>query len=426
MIAVFALSFIGLLCVSAPITVALGGSALAYALISGNLPITTIIQTTFGGLATFPLLAIPLFMLAGNLMNEGGITADLVRFARLMLGHIRGGVGLATILACAIFSAITGAAVATAVAIGVVMIPAMKKMGYDEEVGAALTCTASCMGPIIPPSIPFIIYGVTANVSIGALFLGGVFPGLLLGGALMIYMYWLAVKRDYPRDPKTPFKEVLIAGWKALPALLMPIIIMGGILSGMFTPTEAGGVVVVYAVLIGTFVYRRLTLKSIPKVLLNAGLESGMVMLLIALSEPFAWIISADQIPQHLIDWIFSVTTSPIMILLLINIFLLLLGIPIETAPALVIVTPVLAPIAASLGIDPVHIGIVICLNLVLGLITPPVGAVLFAVCAVGNVTIDQLSKAIWPPFLVSLVVLAIVTYVPWLSTFLPKLFMGY
>lgn len=426
MITVFAVSFIGLLCLSAPITVALGGSALAYALISGNLPITTIIQTTFGGLATFPLLAIPLFMLAGNLMNEGGITAELVRFARLMLGHIRGGVGLATILACAIFSAITGAAVATAVAIGVVMIPAMKKMGYDEDVGAALTCTASCMGPIIPPSIPFIIYGVTANVSIGALFLGGVFPGLLLGGALMIYMYWLAVKRDYPCDPRAPVKEVLKAGWKALPALLMPIIIMGGILSGLFTPTEAGGVVVVYAVLVGTLVYRRLTFKSIPKVLLNAGLESGMVMLLIALSEPFAWIVSADQIPQMVIDWISSLTTSPIMILLLINIFLLLLGIPIETAPALVIVTPVLAPIAASMGIDPVHIGIVICLNLVLGLITPPVGAVLFAVCAVGNVTIDQLSKAIWPPFLVSLVVLGIVTYVPWLSTFLPKLFMGY
>jgi tripartite ATP-independent transporter DctM subunit len=425
-IAVFAVAFIGLLCISAPITVALGGSALAYALISGNLPITTIIQTTFGGLATFPLLAIPLFMLAGNLMNAGGITADLVRFARLMLGHIRGGVGLATILACAIFSAITGAAVATAGAIGVVMIPAMKKMGYDEEVGAALTCTASCMGPIIPPSIPFIIYGVTANVSIGALFLGGVFPGLLLGGALMVYMYWLALRRDYPRDPKTPVKEVLIAGWRALPALMMPLIIMGGILSGMFTPTEAGGVVVVYAVLVGAFVYRRLTFKSIPKVLLNAGLESGMVMLLIALSEPFAWIVSADQIPQHLIDWISSVTTSPIMILLLINIFLLLLGIPIETAPALVIVTPVLAPIAASMGIDPVHIGVVICLNLVLGLITPPVGAVLFAVCAVGNITIDKLSKAIWPPFLVSLVVLGIVTYVPWLSTFLPRLFMGY
>jgi C4-dicarboxylate transporter DctM subunit len=426
MIAVFAFSFIGLLCVSAPIIVALGGSALAYALITGDIPITTLIQTTFGGLATFPLLAIPLFMLAGNLMNEGGITRELVNFARLLLGHIRGGLGLATIMACAIFSAITGAAVATAVAIGVVMIPAMKKAGYDEDVGAALTCTASCMGPIIPPSIPFIIYGVTANVSIGYLFLGGVLPGLLLGLALMLYMYWVAVRRDYPTDPKTPPKEIIAAAWKALPAIFMPVLIMGGILSGVFTPTEAAGVVVIYALVVGFFVYRRLTLKSIPKVLLQAGLESGMVMMLIALSEPFAWIVAADQIPQLLINWISHLTTSPYMILLLINVFLLLLGIPLETAPALVIVTPVLAPIAATMGIDPVHIGIVICLNLVLGLITPPVGAVLFAVCGVGNITIDRLGRAIWPPFLVSLVVLGIVTYVPWLSTFLPKLMMGY
>ncbi len=418
---VFVGTFIGLLCVSAPIVVALGGCALAYALLSGNMPLTTLVQTTFGGLATFPLLAIPLFMLAGNLMNEGGITPDLVRFARLMLGHIRGGLGHATILACAIFAAISGAAVATAVAIGVVMIPAMKKAGYDEDVAAALTCTASCMGPIIPPSIPFIIYGVTANVSIAGLFLGGVLPGLVLGTALMAYMYVVAVKRNYPTDPKTPVRELLVAAYRALPALFMPVLIMGGILSGIFTPTEAAGVTVVYAALVGAFVYRKLTFKNLPKVLLNAGLESGMVMLLIAMSEPFAWIVAVDQIPQLLIEWISALTTSPYLILLMVNIFLLLLGIPMETAPALVIVTPVLAPIAVTLGIDPVHMGIVICLNLVLGLITPPVGAVLFAVCGVGNISLDKLGKAVWAPFFVSLVVLVIVTYVPWLSTFLPK-----
>jgi C4-dicarboxylate transporter DctM subunit len=425
MIAVFALSFVGLLCVSAPIVVALGGSALAYALISGNMPVTTLIQTTFGGLATFPLLAIPLFMLAGNLMNEGGITPDLVRFARLMLGHIRGGLGLATIMACAIFAAISGAAVATAVAIGMVMIPAMKKAGYDEEVGAAVTCVASCMGPIIPPSIPFIIYGVTANISIGALFLGGILPGLVLGLALMGYMYYVAVKKDYPQDPRASLKVVLVAAWKAIPALFMPILIMGGILSGMFTPTEAGGVTVVYAALVGAIVYRRLKLRNLPRVLLKSGLESGMVMLLIAMSEPFSWIVAVDQIPQLLIDWMSRLTTSPYMILLMVNIFLLLLGIPLETAPALVIVTPVLAPIAITMGIDPVHMGVIICLNLVLGLITPPVGAVLFAVCGVGNMTIDRLSRAIWPPFFISLIVLAMVTYIPWLSTFLPRIFMG-
>ncbi|MCX5820677.1 MAG: TRAP transporter large permease [Deltaproteobacteria bacterium] len=422
---VFLTTFIGLLCISAPIVVALGGCSLVYALVSSSMPVTTLIQTIFGGLATFPLLAIPLFMLAGNLMNEGGITQDLVRFARLLLGHIRGGLGHATILACAIFAAISGAAVATAVAIGVVMIPAMKKAGYEEDVAAALTCTAACMGPIIPPSIPFIIYGVTANVSIGALFLGGVFPGILLGIALMIYMYFLAIRRKYPLDKKAPLKDVLVASVKAVPALFMPVLILGGILSGMFTPTEAAGVACVYSTFVGVVIYRRLNFKNLPDVLFKAGLESGMVMLLIAMSEPFAWIVAVDQIPQLLIEWLTALTTSPWMILLFINIFLLLLGIPMETAPALVIVTPVLAPIAAHLGIDPVHMGIVICLNLVLGLITPPVGAVLFSICGITGMSLDRLSRAIWPPFLVSLVVLAIVTYVPWLSTFLPRMFMG-
>jgi C4-dicarboxylate transporter DctM subunit len=387
--------------------------------------LTTLIQTIFGGLATFPLLAIPLFMLAGNLMNEGGITEDMVRFARLLLGHIRGGLGHATILACAIFAAISGAAVATAVAIGMVMIPAMTKAGYEEDVAAALTCTAACMGPIIPPSIPFIIYGVTANVSIGALFMGGVFPGLLLGAALMVYMYVLAIRRKYPLDTKAPLKDVLIAAGKAVPALFMPVLILGGILSGMFTPTEAAGVACVYSTFVGVVIYRKLNFQNLPDVLLKAGLESGMVMLLIAMSEPFAWIVAVDQIPQMLIEWLTALTTSPWLILLLVNIFLLLLGIPMETAPALVIVTPVLAPIAAHLGIDPVHMGIVICLNLVLGLITPPVGGVLFSICGITGMSLDRLSRAIWPPFLVSLVVLAIVTYVPWLSTFLPRTFMG-
>jgi tripartite ATP-independent transporter DctM subunit len=384
---VFLSTFVGLLCLSAPIIVALGGCSLVYALVSSSMPVTTLIQTVFGGLATFPLLAIPLFMLAGNLMNEGGITQDLVRFARLLLGHVRGGLGHATILACAIFAAISGAAVATAVAIGMVMIPAMKKAGYEEDVAAALTCTAACMGPIIPPSIPFIIYGVTANVSIGALFMGGVFPGLLLGAALMVYMYFLAIRRKYPLDTKAPLKDVLIAAGKAVPALFMPVLILGGILSGMFTPTEAAGVACVYSTFVGVVVYRRLNFRNLPDVLLKAGLESGMVMMLIAMSEPFAWIVAVDQIPQMLIEWLTALTTSPWIILLFINIFLLLLGIPMETAPALVIVTPVLAPIAVHLGIDPVHMGIVICLN--------------------------------------SLVVLAIVTYVPWLSTFLPRFFMG-
>ena len=421
---IFITTFVILLCVSAPIVVALGGTSLVYALIRG-VRLTTIIQSFFGGLATFPMLAIPLFMLAGNLMNEGGITKDMVRFARLLLGHIRGGLGLATVLACAIFAAISGAAVATAVAICMVMIPAMIKAGYDDDTATALTAAASCMGPIIPPSIPFIIYGVTANVSIAALFVGGVFPGLVMAILLMGYFYIVAVRRQYPVDPRARVKEVIVAALKAIPALFMPVLILGGILSGVFTPTEAAGVSCIYAVLVGVFIYRKLNLKNSLDVLLKAGLESGMVMLLIASSEPFAWFVAVDQIPQFVIEQISHITTAPWMILLLCNIFLIIIGIPIETVPALVIVTPVLAPVAAHVGIDPVHMGIVICLNLVLGLITPPVGAVLFSVCGMTGMSLDRLSRAIWVPFIVTLVALAIITYIPWLSTFLPRVFLG-
>jgi C4-dicarboxylate transporter, DctM subunit len=424
MLAIFGISFVVLLALGMPISIGLGASAAVYVLMQPDLSFTMLTQTTFGGMSGFPLLAIPLFMLAGNLMNEGGLTKDLVRFARLLLGHISGGLGLATILASAIFAAISGSAVATAVAIGMVMIPAMKEAGYDEEIAAGVTATASCMGPIIPPSIPFIMYGVMANVSIGALFLGGVIPGILLGISLMIYMYYIARKRGYPRAKKATFREVLKGGWQAIPALFMPIIIMGGILGGAFTPTEAAGVVVAYAVVVDLVLYRRLKLRRIPNILLVASMESAMVMLLLGLSEPFSWIIAVEQIPQIIITAISHVSTSPYVVLFLINVLLIIVGIPLETAPAITIVTPVLAPMAVQLGIDPVHLGIVICFNLVLGLITPPVGGVLFAICGMSGLSLEKLSRGIWVPFGIACLVLLLVTYIPALSTFLPRLLM--
>lgn len=424
MLTVFAISFVVILGLGVPISIGLGASAMVYVLMQEDLSLTMLIQTTFGGMSSFPLLAIPLFMLSGNLMNEGGLTKDLVRFAKLVMGHISGGLGLATILASAIFAAISGSAVATAVAIGMVMIPAMKEAGYDEEVGAAITATASCMGPIIPPSIPFIMYGVIANVSIGALFLGGVIPGLMLGLFLALYMYFVAKKRNYPREPKASLKEVALGAWQALPALLMPVIIMGGILGGAFTPTEAAGVVAVYALLVGVFFYRKIHWRRLPDILLNSGLESAMVMLLLGLSEPFSWIIASEEIPQLIINAIGTISTSPIIVLFLINILLIVVGIPLETAPAITIVTPVIAPIAAQLGIDPIHLGIVVCFNLVLGLITPPVGAVLFSICSIANMRLEKLAKGIWPPFFISLLVLGLITYIPSLTTYLPHLIM--
>ncbi len=425
MLTLFLLVFAGLMALGIPVAIALGGSAMAYVLADGGLSLTLLVQTTFAGMASFPLLAVPLFMLAGNLMNEGGITGDLVRFARLSMGHISGGLGLATILATAIFAAISGSAVATAVAIGAVMIPAMRGAGYDNDVAASVTATASCMGPIIPPSIPFIIYGVIANVSISALFLAGVVPGLMLGAVLMGYMVLVARRRNYPRESRASGREVLVGAFRALPALLMPVVIMGGILGGIFTPTEAAGIAVVYAFLVGTFFYRRLKPARLPALLLASGVETAVVMLLLGLSEPFAWVVAVEQIPLRIMETMAQVSTSPAIFLLLVNLALLLIGIPLETAPALTIVTPVLAPMALKMGIDPIHLGVVVCFNLVLGLITPPVGAVLFSICGIAGISLERLSRSIWTPFLLAVGVLLVVTFVPQLSTWLPSLLLG-
>ncbi len=422
MLTVFLIAFILLMAVGVPISVALGGAALAYVFLKEGLSLTIVTQTTFAGIASFPLLAIPLFILAGNLMREGGLTEDLLRFARLCLGHVRGGLGQATILASAIFAALSGSAVATAVAVGCVMIPAMRDAGYDDEVSAALTSTAACLGPIIPPSIPFIIYGVAANVSIAALFLAGIIPGILLAAALMAYMAVLAARRRYPREPRASIREVMGGAVRALPALVMPLIVVGGILAGIFTPTEAAGIAVVYSLLAGFLIYRKLRFSRLPAVLLASGLETSVVMLLLGLSEPFAWVVALEQVALKAAAWVSAFSTSPAVFLILANALLLLIGIPLETAPAIVIVAPVLAPMAEKFGIDPVHFGVVVCFNLVLGLITPPVGGVLFSICGISGLSLGRLSRGIWIPFLAAVAVLLLVTFIPALSTAIPRL----
>ncbi len=425
MLSLFLVAFLTLMSIGIPVAIALGGSALIYAVLQHGISPTLLIQTTFAGIGSFPLLAIPLFILAGHLMNSGGITKDLVMFARVLLGHIRGGLGLAAILASAVFAAISGSAVATAVAIGSVLLPAMAESGYDDELSASIMATASCMGPIIPPSIPFIIYGVIANVSITALFLGGIIPGFLLGAALMAYTAIVARRRNYPKSPRASLGETLRITVKTIPALLMPVLVLGGIMGGIFTPTEAAGIAVVYAFLCGFIFYRQLRISMLPGILLNAGMESAIVMLLLGLSEPFSWVIAVEQVPVKLMSAIMHVSSSPYIFLLLVNIVLLIIGIPLETAPALTIMTSVLAPLAVKMGIDPVHFGVIVCLNLVIGLITPPVGAVLFSICGISGLSLERLSRGIWVPFLVAVAVLLLVTFVPALSTLLPSLFSG-
>lgn len=422
MFAIFLVGFVALLALGIPVAFALGGAAFIYMLKEGFY--TLLVQSTYAGIASFPLLAIPLFMLAGNLMSESGITEELSSFAKLLLGHIRGGLGMATIFAAAIFAAITGSAVATVVAVGGVLIPAMHKAGYDDDVSASVAATASCLGPIIPPSVPFIIYGVIANVSITALFLAGIFPGLLLAAFLMLYMHLVARRRRYPVEPRARVAELFKGFWKALPALLMPAIILGGILGGIFTPTESAGVAVVYALVVDRLIYRKLKLSSLSSILFKSGLETAMVMLLLGLSEPFAWVVAVEQIPLKMIEFLGQAHLPAAAVLVIINLGLLLIGIPLETAPALTIVVPVLAPLAAKLGVDPVQFGIIVCFNLVLGLITPPVGGVLFSVCGITGISLERLGKAIWAPFAIALIVLLLVTFVPPLTTFLPSVFM--
>lgn len=422
MFAVFLIGFVALLAVGIPVAFALGGAAFIYMIKEGFY--TLLVQSTYAGIASFPLLAIPLFMLAGNLMSESGITEELSRFSKLLLGHIRGGLGMATVFAAAIFAAITGSAVATVVAVGGVLIPAMHKAGYDDDVSASVAATAACLGPIIPPSVPFIIYGVIANVSITALFLAGIIPGILLAAFLMVYMHFVARRRRYPVEPRASLPEILKGFWKALPALLMPTIILGGILGGIFTPTESAGIAVVYAVVVDALIYRKLKLKNYSSILFKSGLETAMVMLLLGLSEPFAWVVAVEQIPLKMIELLNQAHLPAAAVLVILNLGLLLIGIPLETAPALTIVVPVLAPLAAKLGVDPVQFGIIVCFNLVLGLITPPVGGVLFSVCGITGISLERLGKAIWAPFAIALVVLALVTFVPPITTFLPSLFM--
>jgi C4-dicarboxylate transporter, DctM subunit len=417
-------AFLGLLLLGLPIAYALAGAGLAAVLVQGKLSLTILAGKMFEGLDSFALLAIPFFMLAGALMNEGGITRRLIRFAQVIVGWVAGGLAYVNVVASMLFAGISGSAAAEAAAIGSVMIPSMSKEGYDKEFSAALTAAASTMGPIIPPSIPMILYGVIANVSIGALLLAGAVPGFMLGAGFMVMVWYYTRTRGYPAGPRPTVREVLGAFKDALLALTMPGIILGGILGGVFTPTESSAVAAVYAFVLGVFVYREIRWSRLPAILAEAGLGTAVVMLVIGASELFAWILAAEQVPQALAAGVLAVSASPWVVLLLVNVVLFVLGIWLEPAPLLIILVPVLAPLAAKVGIDPVHFGTVFVINAVIGLITPPVGASLFVVCSVGQLSLEKISRAIWPFVGMAVLVLLLVTYIPALSTWLPRVLM--
>lgn len=412
-----------LLLLGLPIPLAIGLSVF-YAMHAGEVPLAIVAQRMFAAQDSFQLMAIPLFVLAGSLMNAGGLSRRLVGLADALVGRVRGGLLQVNILSNVFFSGISGSAAADAAAVGTILIPAMARAGYGVELAAGVTAAASLVGPIVPPSIPMIIYGVSAEVSIARLFLAGAIPGLLLAAAQMATATWLARRLGLPAGRPRGWREIGAAGRKAIPALMMPAIILGGILGGIFTPTESAAVTVFYALGVGLLVHRELTPARVGQALVETALTTGVVTLLIAATESLAWILAREGIPQLLARWVLGLSDSPAVVLLLLNLLLLLIGILLEPAPALVLLVPVLMPLVRGLGIDPVHFGVVVVLNLVIGLVTPPVGASIFVVAAVSRARVGSLVRAMTPFLVVSIGVLLVVTYVPALSLWLPS-FLG-
>lgn len=422
-IAILFISFFVLMLIGVPIAISLGASALFTMVFATNLPLGSIVQQAFTSLDSFSLLAIPLFILAGVLMSSGGVSKRLLHLADVLVGYLTGGLAIGTVLASMFFAAISGSGPATVAAIGSFMIPNMAKKGYDKPFAAAVTATAGSIGVILPPSIPFIMFGIVGGVSIGSLFLAGIIPGILVGLALMFVSYRTAKKREFPTEGKFPtFMEVLKAINYAKWALLIPVVILGGIYSGLFSPTESAAVACMYALFIGLFVYKELTLKSLYNVFLEATLLNIPVIIIISFSISFAYLLSIERIPATIAHFITGISESMIITMLLVSAFLFVVGMFIDTISAVVILTPILLPVAVAVGIDPIHFGVIMVCNLAVGYVTPPLGVNLFVASHISKVSIERISRALVPFIIAMLVIIVIVIAIPSLSTFLPGL----
>lgn len=417
------LVFIISLIIGVPIAFCLGLSALISLIFIKQIPLVVIAQKMFTGLDVFPFMAVPFFILAGDLMNRSGITKRLVTFSDVLVGHIKGGLANINIVSSMFFAGITGSAVADTSAIGSMMIPAMTEKGFDIDFSAAVTASSSVIGPIIPPSIPMVIYALLSGSSVGALFLAGVFPGILLGIFLMLISYVISSKRNYPRRVrKIQIKEILIHCLNAIIPLIMPVIILGGILSGIFTATEASGVAVIYSLIIGFFVYRNLKLIDLKEISISTAKTTGMVFLVIACANMFNWVISIERIPQLIETFFTTYISNQYLFLLVINIMFLILGCFMEGTAAMIITVPIFLPIAEAFGVNPIMFGAIVVLNLMIGLITPPVGLCLYVACGISNISLERISKAVIPFLIVEIIVLFIVTYCPPVTLWLPKI----
>jgi tripartite ATP-independent transporter DctM subunit len=418
-------AFIVFLLIGVPVAFSLGSAGLIYLALKG-VSLGLIAQRLFTGLDSFAFMAIPFFILAGELMNSAGITKRLVNFCTVFVGRIRGGLGHVSIVTSMFFGGITGSAIADCSAVGSMMIPGMKKEGYDEEFAAGLIAAASIMGPIIPPSIPFVVYALLSSTSVAALFLGGIVPGVMIAIGCMIVCYITARKRNYPRTAKmSSIKQMAKGLLDGIVPLLMPFIILGGIIGGIFTATEASCVAVVYGLVVGLLVYRDLPPKAILAALLTTARTTGVVFLVIACSNVFNWMLVVEQVPQAMATFVSSIISNRALLLLAINVVLLIVGTFMEGTAAMIILVPILLKITAVYGINPVFLGIVVVVNLMIGLLTPPVGLCLYVVCGMTKLPLEKVVRGVLPFLGVEIIILFLITYIEPLSMFLPRYF-GY
>ncbi|MBB5173840.1 TRAP transporter large permease [Texcoconibacillus texcoconensis] len=420
--AILFISFAVLLLLSVPVGIALGVSTLITVLYAGTLPVEFLAQALITSVDSFPLMAVPFFILAGEIMGRGGITDRLFGVANSLVGNKTGGFAIATIITCLFFAAISGSAPATVAAIGGIMIPAMVRMGYDKRFATATVAAAGSLGVMIPPSIPMVIYGVTGSTSVGDLFVAGIIPGFIVAGGLIVYAYFHSKKMGYKAsNEKFSMKEFGKTSWDAKWALLIPIIILGGIYGGIFTPTEAAVIAVVYGLFISVVVHRQLPIKELPNVIASGALTTATVLIIVGSATAFGQLLTREQIPSKVADAMMSISESPIVIILLITLLLLIVGCFMDTLAAIIILTPLLLPIAVEIGYDPVHFGIIMVVNLAIGFITPPLGVNLFVGSGISGLSIEAISRAIIPFFIAMLVTLFIIIFIPELSTFLPS-----
>lgn len=416
------LVMIFLMFINVPIAICTGLAAVVGIVVTnGAIPIEVSVQRMYVGMDSFTLIAVPLFILTGRFMALGGITKDLINLSRVMVGFLRGGLAYINIVSSMFFAGITGSATSDTASVGGILIPTMIDKGYDKDFSVAVTATSSTIGVLIPPSIPMVVYGVASGASISKLFLGGMIPGILVGIALMAVTYVISKKRDYAIDSKIPVDEAIKIVFKSIPALMTIIIILGGIITGFFTPTEAAGIAALYSFLLGVFYYKELKLSEIGKIFLEVGVTTGMVAIMIATASSLGWLFASQGVPAMLANLILGMTDNKILILLMINVLLLFVGTWLDLSPAVIIFTPILLPVVVALGMDPVHFGVMMIMNLAIGLFTPPVGVCLFVSCGIAGISIADSIKAFIPYFIAMIVVLLMVTYIPQLVMFFPN-----